>query len=584
MTPNLLTPAQAKDLKVDFRDHTKFCRDSLQIRDLIGTEVALNLSPGQAKLTEAIDSQRRRKKPVRLVVLKTRRSYFTAGACAEIFHEVAFFPGRRATIIANNYKPAGLEAFDYLMQYELTYKPFERHGVQVPKPKLVKPQQPRSPVAEGSSLQMIWENGSSVDVLSADGGDVGRGGGRHILLLDELAFWRSASVTLTAVLNMVPKDPETAVIVMSTGNGIGGEFYDLVQRARDPLNEGGFEFLFFGWLEHTPYRIALSQETAVKLQTSLDDEEKNLVTMHGAHLEQLAWRRLTIATECRGSVDLFHQEYPTTPEEAFLASGRPVFNPKELARHPACEGTAGELQLDESGPARRLLFIPKDHGALSIWSKPEKGHLYVIGADPSKGIDVSAAKRGANPDYSVGFGVDRMTGIQVSLLRERIRPLAFAEYLAYVGRWYNWAYLVPEANDAGFIDALIQTGYPLELIYQRQRDPTDRRPPQVGEIGFETTGITREWLITAAEDAIRSMAITIKSPVAINECQTFVFKPNGRKEHREDCHDDTVIALALTAIGLRTAPRKPYDSGQFARPNRVVMVGSGRRKRDEDDD
>jgi hypothetical protein len=358
----------------------------------------------------------------------------------------------------------------------------------------------------------------------------------------------------------------------------------MVQRARDPSNEGGFEFLFFGWLEHTPYRLALSQEAAVKLQASLDDEEKLLVSMHGAHLDQLAWRRLTIATECRGSVDLFHQEYPTTVEEAFLASGRPAFVPKELARHPVCEGTAGELDIKEFKDSRQLLFIAKDRGALSIWARPEKGHMYVIGADPSKGVDVSAAKRGANPDYSVGFGVDRATGVQVALLRERIRPLAFAEYLAYLGRWYNWAYLVPEANDAGFIDALIATGYPLELIYQRQRDPTDRRPPVVGEIGFETTQITREWLIGAADEAIRSMAITIKSPVALNECQTFVIKPNGRREHREDCHDDCVIGLGLAGIGLRHAPRKPYDSGQLARPNRVVMVGAGRRKRDEDDD
>src|SRR5437868_4225045 len=38
--------------------------------------------------------QQARRQPVRLVVLKTRRSQFTAGACSEIFHEVAFFRGR----------------------------------------------------------------------------------------------------------------------------------------------------------------------------------------------------------------------------------------------------------------------------------------------------------------------------------------------------------------------------------------------------------------------------------------------------------------------------------------------------------
>src|SRR5580698_7356575 len=49
-----------------------------------------------------------------------------------------------------------------------------------------------------------------------------------------------------------------------------------------------------------------------------------------------------------------------------------------------------------------------------------------------------------------------------------IRPGAFADYLARLGRWYNWAYLVPESNDAGFIDAMVRTGYPLQQIYSRQ--------------------------------------------------------------------------------------------------------------------
>jgi len=582
-----LTPAQRDELIAAFDDHATFCRESLRIRNTTGTSVAMELSPGQLKLDAAIKKQQARRQPVRLVVLKTRRSQFTAGACSEIFHEVAFFAGRRATIIADKYNPAGLEAFDYFAQYDLGYSPILRHGHAMQKPRLIKPTKPQSPVAEGSSLQLLWENGSSVDVLSAEGGDVGRGGGRHWLLADEVAFWRAATVTLTAILNMIPNSPETGVILQSTANGVGGEFYNLVQKARDPNNEGGWDFLFFGWLEHPPYRRELTNDEKVKLQASLDPEERILMSMHGATLEQLAWRRKKIHTELRGDVDLFHQEYPTTPEEAFLSSGRPVFDHRDLARHPVMAGTSGELEVIEQGPQRRLVFSPRgDRGSLTIWRRPEAGRLYCAAADPSKGIDVSTAKRGENPDYSVIQVCDTLTGEQVARYRARTRPGPFADYLALVARWYNWAFITPESNDPGFIDSLLNAGYPIELIYNRQRDPTDRRSTRIQELGFETTGASRQWLIGALEDAIRTMSIQIHDQVTINECQTFVVKPNGKKEHQDDCHDDCAIAIGLLELGRRQAPRVPPSFTQRAPRQQYVQIGKNRNNRrwDEDDD
>lgn len=572
-----LTRTQWDELVADFGDHPQFCRESLSIRDRIGSTVPLELSTGQLALHDAIESQRSKGKPVRVVALKTRRSYFTAGACAEIFHDTAFFPGRRATIIADHYKPAGLEAFDYLVQFAMSYRPFVRHGKGWDLPNVIKPRNLQSPVAEGSDLQLLLENGASFDVLSAEGGDVGRGGGRHWLLGDEVAFWRAATITLTAILNMIPDLPETGVILQSTANGVGGEFYDLCQKAMDPANEGGWLFLFFGWLQHGPYRLEISATDKLKLQATLDREEKILVELHGANLQQLAWRRRTIAVACRGDVELFHQEYPTTPEEAFLASGRPVFDHKELARHPVRPGTSGELEVIDTGAIRRMLFVDREEGrgSLTIWKKPERGMLYTIGADPSKGMDVSTAKRGENPDYSVAFVIETLTGKQVALYRARTRPGAFGEFLAILARYYNWAFVCPEANDAGFIDAFIKMEYPTELIYNRERDPTDKRTLRIQEIGFETTALSRSWLIGAAESAIREMSIQIHSAVVISECQTFVVKPNGKKEHQDDRHDDCVISLGLAEIGRRQAPRQPPQITQ-ARPS-TPWVEVGRR-------
>jgi len=570
MKPEQLGEQRGGEIAREFVDHPTFCRESLSIRDLGGSIVPLELLPGQLKLSEAIRRQRKRGKPVRIVILKTRRSAFTSGACAEMFHEVPFFPGRKGLIIANSYKPAALEAFDYLLQFQRRYKPFGRHGAGLRLPRLIKDTQ----------NELKWDNGSAIDVLSAEGGEV-RGGGRHWVLCDEVAFWRAPEITLTGVLNMVPYLPETSVVVQSTANGIGGEFYELAQKAQDPANPSGWEFLFFGWLEHPPYSLPLDLEAAGRFSKTLTRDEEHLMKMLGATLAQLNWRRKTISTECRGSVDTFNQEYPATAQDAFLASGRPVFDHKALAHMPIREGTPGELErVDDGSPQIRLTFRMRDHGALTIWQRPQPGHRYVAGADPSKGIDVSGDRKGQNPDYSVALLADAESGVQVALLRARIRPVAFAEYLALVCRWYNWAYLVPEANDPGFIDALVRTGYPMEMIYQRQRDPTDRRPGKIDEIGFETTSLTREWLVAAAEDAVRTMSITILSSVVYGECLRFVIKPNGKKEHQDGAHDDCVFGLAFAEIGRRAMPRRRKNQDSELTGAKIAYYG--RRKEDDD--
>lgn len=587
MKPADLTETQQGELITAFNDHGRFCRESINIRNPVGSNVPMILSPGQDLIGRAIRRQRAKRKPVRLVVLKTRRSQFTSGVTSEIFHEVAFFPGRRATIIADHYNPAGMEAFDYLIQFDMSYRPFGAgmfDGLEgIRKPALIKPANPQTPVPEGIDLQMLWDNKSSVDVLSADRGDVGRGGGRHWVLFDELAWARAAKLTMNAILNMVPDDPETAVVLQSTANGMGGPFYDLCQAAQDPSNEFGFEFVFFGWLSHPPYRMAVEGDPA-KFQASLNTEERLLMAMHSATLEQLAWRRWKIATSCAGDVELFHQEYPTTPAEAFLLSGRPVFSHTDLAKHPVRAGSSGELKIEERGALNALVWLPRDDdkGVLTIWKRPERGVLYCGAADPSQGKDVSMDKRGSNPDFSVSGIAETLTGEMCALYRARTRPGQFAIDVALLCRWFNWAFLTPEANDAGFIDALVNTGYPLEQIYNRRRDPTDRRPSRIQEIGFETTPLTRSWLVGAAEEAVRDLTIIIRSQVVIGECQTFVVKPNGKHEHMDEKHDDCVLMLGLLEICRRVAPRKPPPSLQPLPRRQYVEVGKRLRPEEEE--
>ena len=64
-------------------------------------------------------------------------------------------------------------------------------------------------------------------------------------------------------------------------------------------------------------------------------------------LETLKWRRQTIDVQCNGDIELFRQEYPCNASEAFLTTGRSVFDKKALHA----------MQLDSEKRVRRLHLL-----------------------------------------------------------------------------------------------------------------------------------------------------------------------------------------------------------------------------------
>jgi hypothetical protein len=91
--------------------------------------------------------------------------------------------------------------------------------------------------------------------------------------------------------------------------------------------------LFYGWQDNPFNSAAVRQRRGARpVRATIgdpdgggDEEEPWLLEQFGVTLEQLRWRRVTIAEECGGDIEFFHQEHPATPEQAFIGSGRPVF-------------------------------------------------------------------------------------------------------------------------------------------------------------------------------------------------------------------------------------------------------------------
>jgi len=540
----------------EWQDDEAFCA-SLTVQDKSGKLTSGKWGHGQRRLFEAIQKQRAAGKPVRVIYLKPRQAWISTGAAMKIFKETAFVKGQAAMVVAHD-NDSAKKIFEYYKRFQKHYTPY--HGVKLPA--LITPKNLDNPQQE----LMKWANESYVQVETANNLAGGRSFTARRIHLSEYAFYRNAATLMTGLMQSLPDDPDTMLIIESTANGMGGAFYDAWNRAVEGKND--FVAVFLAWWEHEEYTRALDVP-AEQFQASMSTEERELMRAFSLSLERINWRRWCIANKCEGDEDRFRQEYPSTAEEAFISSGRPRFRPAYIKRHLAVEPSIrGELRVEQIGPRAETFLEVSERGALHVWERPQKGHGYVIGADTSEGIDVNEGTGTADPDYSVGDVFEAAVGIQVAQLRERLTPSEFGRYLFELGKWYNWAYIVPEVNGIGqsTVDSLIALGYPSDRLYHRViYDEAGR--PATNKIGFKTTSTTRDQWIAAYESALAGFGdggLILRSKVSIREAYSFKIKTGGRAEAESGCHDDTCTSGGLSAIGLPYA-RELFASTELAK-------------------
>jgi len=297
-----------------------------------------------------------------------------------------------------------------------------------------------------------------------------------------------------------------------------------------------------------------------------------------------------IETACEGKVERFRQEHPGNPQEAFQSSGRTIFDMAAVARMRTIQGAPrGRLEVVDDGVEKRVQFQQSEdgRGELVIYKPPYKGGRYCIGVDHAEGIDPQAKKGSGNsdPDYSSATVLDINTGEECAKLKERYEPTPWSERIYWLGKYYNWAFICPEQKAVGkaVIGNLLTLQYPLELLYSKQRDPSDRRTPLLQELGFDTNTVFRPVLISGLDRALREGAIQLHDPETIQQLREFVRKPNGREEGVT--HDDDVFGVALAVEGLPYAVKAfAYRSQRLNAPNEWKVQKYGSRETNPDDD
>ena len=347
----------------------------------------------------------------------------------------------------------------------------------------------------------------------------------------EIAFWPHAESHFAGIMQSLPHAPGTEVILESTANGAAGKFYEMWQDAEK--GKGEFIAIFIPWHWQPEYSVDPGGFV-------FSDKERALAKVHKLSDSQLAWRQLKVHEL---GEELFHQEYPCTAQEAFLVSGRPVFDPKYLMEAELeCFSPSYRAEVVDGGRITR-----HETGALRVWDDPVPGKRYVIGADVAEGL--------IHGDYSCAQVLTVPDSLQVAEWHGHVDPDRFGDILVSLGKRYNRAFIGVERNNHGLttLTTLLHAGYANMYV---QHDVEHRSgQKQTKKMGWLTTSKSKPKIIDRLASELRDGTHGICDKNLVDEMKRYQIADNGSYNAQDGYHDDRVMARAIAGELVVHAPR-----------------------------
>jgi len=248
-----------------------FCSNYVYIKHPSQGKIQLNLRDAQKEAVRAWIDKRY------TIVLKSRQIGFSTLAAAFAFWTAFFWPDRFVVMLSKTER----EASKLLSKTKYLYK-FLPDWLKKRGPELI----------QNNVLKMVFDNDSLIESLPS-ANDPARGESVYLVIIDEMAFLPNPEEAWAAIEPIA--DVGGRVICLSTAKGEGNIFYNLWMGSQSGTNR--FTGIFFPWSAN---------------------EDRNMDWYEAQAKELPDWQ--------------LHQEYPSNPDEAFIRSGRPVFDIDALHR------------------------------------------------------------------------------------------------------------------------------------------------------------------------------------------------------------------------------------------------------------
>lgn len=525
-------------------DFPYFCEHYVKIKNKDGEMVPFVLRKYQIRLWNLILQMIAENRPVRIIVLKSRQLGFSTMMQAYLLWRTILNPYSGCLTVAHD-----MESSQKLFEkVEFAYE-------NLPQWLFNELERAKNKAVQGKKLAFGKPLYSSFFVDTAGNKNIGRSMTFQRAHLSEVAFWENIDIKMYGLMQALGKRPGTECVLESTANGMGTYHHRMWVRACS--GESMWEPFFVGWSEDDDCRMPCP-ETFVYTK-----EERKLARKFKLHRDQIYWRRITIEDECGGDEELFRQEYPIEPDEAFIVSGNPYFGPKVIeqtihgcvdpvkwgkvelvngspkmigSHQPDAEVSSGFV--DDGTPFKTSSGQPNDNAPWWIWKDPVPEHPYAIGADIAGGT---------GKDYSAAHILDLKTEEIVATFKGKLDPDEFAHQLRWMGLTYNVALLAPEKNGEGRATVLKlqkELFYPRLFFHQHVDDWSGGLRQSWG---WTTSQRTRPTILPQLAAAMRDRTPRLYCERTAREMGNFVRVDTVKiAEAAEGTNDDMVMSLAIT--------------------------------------
>lgn len=382
-----------------------------------------------------------------------------------------------------------------------------------------------------------------------------------ILIFDEAAFIENGPDVYAQAVAATASVKNAKIIMVSTPNGKDQLYYRTYEQALSHKNN--YNAVEFKWFQDLRYQKHLKWSRKNPKTGEIEWDIDPVINEHGEiPYDEERWRRLErngwqpespwYIRMCK-SFNNDEQRIAQELDVSFLGSSDNVIPVSVIEAH------ANQNVVDVTKIEGWDLWDPFVKETW-IWKDPIPGHRYVLAVDASSGaaddrtaievIDIDAIDENTGTPYfdQVLEYYGKKTGDEIG---EMVYEYATA---------YNNALVIVECI-GGYGDAIILTlmakkyknlyfddpglkTYTVEKAYSKFNIRNGEKLP-----GFRTSSV-RFQMASNFVSMLKDNAFRVRSVRVITEMDTWVFK-NGRPDHMDGCHDDSLTCLAMALFVIQ---------------------------------
>lgn len=551
-----------------------------------GELVKIRLNEAQVRLEAEIKWFEKRRRPVRLWILKSRRAGLSTGVLCRVYHRVTNVENTNALIVANQDIPARnllqICRIIWMKQDPRFRPPLPAHLANVP---------PKDHM-DFPTLNSGFRTGSSKSLNQFVSF------GFKIVVATECARYTQGDELFSAIYPTLSTDPQSMFFGESTALGQGTWFHENCLNAKLQQGDGegeygGFRLLFIAVQDMVKsYSIAFEKADEKKrFIASMTKEESDIQRVYPqCSYEFFKWRRSMFAgAPYNRNPDQFDQDFPMSFDMAFLASGSSIFGKSTIKRlsmrvrdpefmgdiywgTPRSRGEKGSARdevrrpqiLSEGDAIGRGFPSNVNDGRrrqLKIFRKPRKNERIFVGGDVANGDPNTP-----NGDFStlVVIAMNENGGSDEVIMtwRGKCNPVVFAELGSALCWWIR-----EQVGDSVMAPLLTMewnreggrtVNYEIDLrnLYDnnfRYFDPGKAGSKPTNHLGWDSNDKTKPIMVDIMCRHVQLDLIDIPDAEMISEMSNYRRTNNIEGDGFEGIggHDDLVSAFGIALVTMR---------------------------------